>query len=426
VDLAVDLEAPKRDATCALTSPENVDLVVIGAGIVGLATARTLLATHPGLDLVVLEAEDRPAAHQTGNNSGVIHSGLYYRPESLKAVLCAEGREALYRYCVERDIPHERCGKLVVATRPRELERLDELERRGRANGLSQLQRLGPAGLRDHEPRVRGLGGLWVGETGIVDYVAVARAMAWDVRAAGGEVRLSRPVRAITSDGAGFVFETAAGVLRARHLVNCAGAQADRMAKLAGHAPNCRIVPFRGEYKVLVPERRNLVRGLIYPVPDPRFPFLGVHFTRRVGGEIEAGPNAVLALSRNGYSWGDVSPRDLGDLASYGGFWRMAARYWRTGLGEVLRSFSTQAFAHALRRLVPDVRAGDLAPGGAGVRAQALDPDGTLADDFRIVAAPGAYHVLCAPSPAATASLAIGRHVARGAAAHLGLSRGKA
>lgn len=408
-----------------MTAPESVDLAVIGAGIVGLATARALLKAHPGLSLVVLEAEDRPAAHQTGNNSGVIHSGLYYRPDSLKAALCREGREELYRYVAERGIPHERCGKLVVATHERELDRLDELERRGRANGLTQLQRLGPAGLRDHEPNVRGVAGLFVGETGIVDYVAVARALAWDVHTAGGEVRLGHGVRALRPDGQGFTLETSRGDVHARALVNCAGAQADRVADLAGHPPASRIVPFRGEYKVLVPERAHLVRGLIYPVPDPRFPFLGVHFTRRITGEVEAGPNAVLALSRRGYSWGQVSGRDLLALARTPGFARMASRYWRTGLGEVTRSLSTPLFARALRGLVPDVRTRDLAPGGAGVRAQALDADGTLADDFRITTGPRAFHVLSAPSPAATASLAIGRHIARQAGAHLGLRPAK-
>ena len=401
--------------------PESVDLAVVGAGIVGLASARALLAAHPGLDLAVLEAEDRPAAHQTGNNSGVIHSGLYYRPGSLKATLCRRGREALYRYVEERGIPFERCGKLVVATRESELPRLEELERRGRANGLRDLCRLGPAGLRDHEPGVRGISGLWVGCTGIVDYVAVARAFAWDIRAAGGAVYLSHGVRAIRPDGQGFVLETSQGRLRARNLVNCAGAHADRVARLAGERPTTRIVPFRGEYKLLRSPRRHLVRGLIYPVPDPRFPFLGVHFTRRIDGGIEAGPNAVLALARHGYRWTDVNPRDLVEILTTPGMLRMASRYWRTGLAEVLRSLSTPLFARALRRLVPAIRTSDLEPGGAGVRAQALDPDGTLADDFRITTAPRAFHVLSAPSPAATASLAIGESIAARAGDHLGL-----
>lgn len=408
-----------------MTSPESVEVIVVGAGIVGMATARALLARHPGLDLVVLEAEDRPAAHQTGNNSGVLHSGLYYRPDSLKAALCSEGREAMVRYVTERGIPFERCGKLVVATSAAEVGRLDELERRGRANGLTRIQRLGPAGLRAYEPRVRGVAGLWVGETGIVDYRAVTRAMAKDVTLSSGEVRLSQGVTDIRPDGQGFTVTTPRGRLRTKYLINCAGAHADRIADLAGHPPASRIVPFRGEYKLLKPERRHLVRGLIYPVPDPRFPFLGVHFTRRISGEIEAGPNAVLALSRNGYSWGRIRARDVRELGTNLAFWRMASRYWRTGLGEVARSLSTALFARALRKLIPDVRTADLIPGGAGVRAQALDPDGTLADDFRITTGPNAFHVLSAPSPAATAALAIGRHVAERASEHLGLGRSR-
>ena len=408
-----------------MTSPESVEVIVVGAGIVGMATARALLQRHPGLDLLVLEAEDRPAAHQTGNNSGVLHSGLYYRPGSLKATLCAAGREAMVRYVTERGLPFERCGKLVVATTEAQVARLDELERRGRANGLEQVRRLGPAGLRAHEPRVRGVEGLWIGETGILDYRAVTHAMADDVTRSSGEVRLSRGVTDIRPDGQGFTVTTRGGRLRTRFLINCAGAHADRIADLAGHPPTSRIVPFRGEYRLLRPGRRHLVRGLVYPVPDPRFPFLGVHFTRRISGEVEAGPNAVLALSRHGYSWSQVRLRDVADLARTPGLLRMASRYWRTGAGEVARSLSTALFAHALRSLVPEVRARDLVPGGAGVRAQALDPDGTLADDFRITTGPGAYHVLSAPSPAATASLAIGQHIAEGAARHLGLRPAK-
>jgi len=404
-----------------VTSQDTVDLAVIGAGIVGLATAKALLEARPGLSLLVLEAEDRVAAHQTGNNSGVIHSGLYYRPGSLKATLCGEGREALYRYCAEREIPHERCGKLVVATRPEELPRLEELERRGRANGLVNLERLDGAGIEEREPAVAGIAGLFVGDTGIVDFKAVAEAYAQDVVDAGGEVRLGSAAGEIEDSGSHFRIQTPAGAVEARHLVNCAGAQADRVARRAGHESTCTIVPFRGEYMLIRPERAHLVRNLVYPVPDPRFPFLGVHFTRRIEGGIEAGPNAVLALHRHGYRWRDVSPRDCLDFVRTPGFWRMARRYWRTGFGEAWRSLSKRAFTRALAQLLPEIRAEDLAPGGAGVRAQALDPDGRLADDFRVVEAPGAYHVLCAPSPAATASLAIGRHIAERAGVHLDL-----
>lgn len=403
-----------------MTLPDHVDVAVIGAGLVGLATARALLENFPGLDLAVLEAEDSPCRHQSGNNSGVIHSGLYYRPDSLKAELCRSGRAELLNYIADRGIRHELCGKLVVANGERERSALDELERRGRANGIQDITRLGPAGLRSHEPRVQGDEGLWIGETGIVDFPAVGRALAWDVRRSGGEVHLGAGVKAIEA-GAGFSLTTSRGRMRARSIINCGGTYADRVAGLAGHPVPTRIVPFRGEYRVLSEEARGLVRGLIYPVPDPRFPFLGVHFTRRIDGEIEAGPNAVLAFSRRGYSWGDINPRDMLEYAGNPALWRMGLRYWRTAAGEVMRSFSTALCAAALRRLVPAVRAKDLQPGGAGVRAQALDPDGTLADDFRIHTAPGAFHVLSAPSPAATASLAIGRWIAERAGAHLGL-----
>ena len=399
-------------------APEDVDYVVVGAGIVGLATARALLLARPGRSLLVLEAEDRPAAHQSGHNSGVIHSGLYYRPGSLKATLCAEGREALVAYCAERGIPWESCGKVVVATTEGELAALDELERRGRANGLVGIERLGAEGLRVHEPHVDGVGGLFVAETGIVDFRAVARSFAADVEAAGGEVRLACAAGAMRRAWEGFVIETPRGSVATRALVNCGGTLADRVARRAGLAPRTRIVPFRGEYKLLVPGRAELVRNLIYPVPDPRFPFLGVHFTRRIDGGVEAGPNAVLALHCHGYTRWRTSFRDLWDMGTFGGFWRMSGRYWRTGCGELRRSFSHGAFTRALQRLVPDLRASDLVPGGSGVRATAVDPDGTVADDFRIETAPGAFHVLSAPSPAATASIAIGRHIAERAVEH--------
>ena len=395
---------------------ETVDTAVIGAGLVGLASARALLEEEGG-SLVVLEAEDRPAAHQSGNNSGVIHSGLYYRPGSLKARLCAEGRTRLERYAEEHGVSWERCGKVVVATDAAQLPALDELERRGAANGLDGIVRLGPEGLREHEPHVTGVEGLFVPHTGIADYVGLARAYARDVEARGGEVRLRQAAGSIERRPEGFVIDTPGGSLIARRLLNCAGAQSDRVARRAGLRPKARIVPFRGEYKLLRPERAHLVRHLIYPVPDPRFPFLGVHFTRRIEGGIEAGPNAVLALSRNGYRWRDVSPTDLLEMASFTGFWRMGARYWRTGFGEMVRSLSSAAFTRALRVLLPEITEADLVPGGAGVRAQALGPDGKLLDDFHVETQPNGVHVLCAPSPAATASLAIGAEIARRAKA---------
>ncbi len=394
---------------------ERFDVAIIGGGIVGLATAMAL-ARPGGPPVLVLEAEDRLAPHQTGNNSGVIHSGLYYKSGSQKARTCVEGREALYRFCTERGIAHERCGKLVVATTPEELPRLDELARRGGANGLEGLRLLGREELREVEPHVAGIAGLLVPHTGIVDYVAVTAGYASEVRAAGGEIVLRARLRRVRREGGALRLETTAGTYRAAHLVNCAGLQSDRVARLCGAEVGVRIVPFRGEYYELAEHRRHLVRNLIYPVPDPRFPFLGVHFTRKVTGGVEAGPNAVLALKREGYRRTSFSPRDTLATLAFPGFWRLATRYWRMGSGEVWRSWSKGAFVRALQRLLPELRREDLAPGGAGVRAQALGRDGALLDDFSIVEQEGMIHVLNAPSPAATASIAIGRRIAQMAA----------
>jgi L-2-hydroxyglutarate oxidase len=390
---------------------DSCDIAVIGGGIVGMATA---MALAPGrrLALTVLEAEDRLAAHQTGHNSGVIHSGLYYKPGSAKARTCAEGRELLYRFCREQGLPHERCGKLVVATHPGELAALAELERRGRLNGLQGLLRLDGAALRDHEPHVRGVAGLLVPDTGIVDYKAVTEAYARQVREAGGRIRLGARLLACHREAGGLVLATSAGDVRCRYLINCAGLQSDRIARLCGVDPGVQIIPFRGEYYELVPRRRFLVRNLIYPVPDPRLPFLGVHLTRMINGGVEAGPNAVLAFRREGYRLADVSARDLFEMARFGGFWRMARRFWQSGLAELHRSLSKRAFWKALRRLVPELRFDDIERGGAGVRAQAVRPNGDLVDDFRILQAERMVHVLNAPSPAATASISIGRTIA--------------
>ena len=389
------------------------DIGVIGGGIVGAATAMALLREYePGASLVVLEAEPEVARHQTGHNSGVIHSGLYYKPNSLKARLCVEGRRALYEFCQERKIPHEGCGKVVVATRPNELPALDELERRGIANGLQGVRRLTPEELREREPHLTGIAGLLVPETGIVDFPAVNRAYADVVREKGGEVWTGARATAARHDGGGIVLETSRGAVRCKRLVNCAGLQADRIARLCGVTPEVRIIPFRGEYYELSAAKRHLVRDLIYPVPDPRFPFLGVHFTRMIGGGVEAGPNAVLALARHGYKWTNVSVRDLCATGSYIGFWRMARTHWRTGFGEVHRSLSKKAFLAALQRLIPELTLADLAPGGSGVRAQAVGRNGLLVDDFHVAAADNMVHVLNAPSPAATASIAIGRYIA--------------
>jgi L-2-hydroxyglutarate oxidase len=395
---------------------ERWDVAIIGGGIVGTATAMALVRRPRPLRLIVLEAEERLAAHQTGNNSGVIHSGLYYKPGSLKARNCVEGREAMYRFCQEHGIPHERCGKLVVATAPGELPALEELERRGRANGLQGLRRLDAAGLKEHEPAVEGIAGLHVPETGIVDYTAVTTAYARLVVEGGGEIRTGARVVGFGRAPDGLTLETTAGPFEARALINCAGLQSDRVARLCGVEPGVIIVPFRGEYYELTKEREGLVRNLVYPVPDPRFPFLGVHFTRMIHGGVEAGPNAVLAFRREGYRRTSFSTRDTVQMLGYPGFWRMAAKYWRMGLGEMYRSASKKAFVKALRALIPALGEGDVRPGGAGVRAQALDREGRLLDDFHIVEADRMIHVLNAPSPAATASISIGRSIAEMAA----------
>ena len=408
--------------------PSRCDVAVIGGGIVGLATAMAL-AGRTRASIVVLEAEGRLAAHQTGHNSGVIHSGLYYKPGSLKARNCVEGREALYRFCAGHGIAHERCGKLVVAVDERESPRLEELERRGRANGLQGLRRLGPEEIREREPHARGIAGLLVPDTGIVDYTAVTEAYADEVRAAGGVIVTGARVTACRRDPAAggsapaIVLETPRGATRCGALVNCGGLHSDRVARMCGVEPGVRIVPFRGEYYDLVEERWHLVRNLVYPVPDPAFPFLGVHFTRRVHGGVEAGPNAVLALKREGYGRADVSLRDTAELLAYPGFWRMGLRHWRMGLHESWRSTRTGAFVAALRRLVPEIRRADVHRAGAGVRAQALEPDGRLVDDFLVVEAERMIHVLNAPSPAATASITIGRTIAARAAERFGLAR---
>ena len=394
------------------------DVVIIGGGIVGLASALAVLK-RGDFKVSILDKEPELGRHQTGHNSGVIHAGLYYKPGSVKADTCARGRESLFRFCEEHDVPVERCGKIVVATRDEELPRLDELEKRGRANGLTRMKRLGAAELREHEPHVAGLAGLFVPETGIVDYRRVLGAYAAECKRRGAEILTGAAALGAHRDGSEIVIATTSGDHRARCVVACAGLSSDRVARAMGVDPGVRIVPFRGEYYELVPQRRSLVRNLIYPVPDPRFPFLGVHFTRRIGGEVEAGPNAVLALRREGYTKTSFSLRDAFEIATFGGTWRMAARYWQTGLAELWRSWNKAAFVRALRALVPEVNESDLAPAGAGVRAQAMKSDGTLVDDFHFAEAAGMVHVLNAPSPAATASLAIGELVAERALSQL-------
>lgn len=404
---------------------QSADVVIIGGGIVGLATAYTLMQ-QPGRRVVVLEAESGLARHQTGHNSGVIHSGLYYKPGSLKAQNCTQGREALYRFCAENGVAHERCGKLVVAVTEAEIPALNELERRGRANGLEGMLRVKGPALQEYEPHVAGLEALWVPTTGIVDFPGVTEAYARRVVESGGEVRTNARVVDVKRDGAELVVETVSGPVRGRHLVNCAGLQSDRVARLCGLDPGLQIIPFRGEYYELAPEQHHLVRNLIYPVPDPRFPFLGVHFTRMVKGGIEAGPNAVLAFRREGYHKLDFSLRDSVDLATFPGFWRMAGKFWKTAAGEFHRSFSKDAFVTALQKLMPAIRAEHLKPGGAGVRAQAVTREGALVDDFRILESERMIHVLNAPSPAATASLSIGQTIAEMARRNFGLDGGVA
>lgn len=396
------------------------DVAIVGGGIVGLATAKALV--ERGIrSLLVIEAERKLAAHQTGHNSGVIHSGIYYKPGSAKAKNCADGRDQLYRFCRDQGIPHDHCGKIIVATDPSELAAIDEIERRGRANGLVGMKRLGAEELAEYEPNVAGVAGLFVAETGIVDYKAVTAKYAELVTRQGGEVRTSVRLVGVSHDAHELVLNTTSGDLRARHLINCAGLQSDRVARMCGINPGVMIVPFRGEYYELRPDRCHLVRNLIYPVPDPKLPFLGVHFTRMIGGGIEAGPNAVLAFRREGYKFTDCSLRDLKEMAGYRGFWKMASKFWKTGLGEMRRSLSRYSFWASLRRLVPAVQRDDIVPAGAGVRAQAVAPDGKLVDDFHIRGAGRTVHVLNAPSPAATASLSIGCSIADLATREFGL-----
>jgi L-2-hydroxyglutarate oxidase LhgO len=400
---------------------DHYDVAIVGGGIVGLAAARALAARAPRSRLVVLEKEARLASHQTGHNSGVLHSGIYYRPGSAKARLCVEGAQLLREFAAGHGIAIERCGKVIVATDPSELPRLQALYERGVANGVQGLVLVGPARLRELEPHAAGLRAIHSPATAIIDFGAVADALARDLAEGGVAIRTGARVTAVVHAGDGLELATPSGPVSARRLVNCAGLYADVVARLAGATPDVRIVPFRGEYYLLRAERRHLVRGLIYPLPDPEFPFLGVHFTRTVHGEVEAGPNAVLAFAREGYRWTRIAPGELAGTLAYRGFWTMARRYWRTGAYEMFRSLSKGAFVRALQRLVPDVRVEDVVPGGAGVRAQAVGPDGSLVDDFRIIMAAEAIHVLNAPSPAATASLAIGRHIAARAAETFGL-----
>jgi len=402
---------------------DKTDIAVIGGGIVGLGTALALSEQYPYLSLCVIEKEREVAGHQTGHNSGVIHAGIYYRPGSYKARLCVEGVRLLTDFCDSHGIRYERCGKLIVAVEESELARLESLYERGKANGVSGLEMVGPERAREIEPHAKAVRALYSPNTAVVDYQEVAEAMARVLAGRGAEVITAARLQSIRRTGSGLLLVTNRGHYEASHLINCAGLHSDRIARMLGIEPGARIIPFRGEYYSLRPGC-SMVKGLIYPVPDPEFPFLGVHFTRRIGGDYEAGPNAVLAFAREGYSRSRVNLQELWDMLVFPGFWRMAGRYWRTGLYEQYRSLSRRAFLRALQRLVPELAETDLRPGGSGVRAQLVMRDGALYDDFRIVEAPQAVHVLNAPSPAATASISIGRHIAAVAARSFNLSTG--
>jgi (S)-2-hydroxyglutarate dehydrogenase len=402
----------------------SYDVVVIGAGILGLAVSRELLSRYPRLRLAVLDKEPSVGQHQTGHNSGVLHSGIYYAPGSLKARLCVQGQRELYAYCEQKGIPTDRCGKVIVASNESELPRLDNLFERGQANGVQGLEMIGPERLREIEPHCVGVRALFSPNTGIVDFSRVTRAYAADVMECGGDVLPGYGVERISDRPGRVVMHTTAGEVEAQHVVACAGLHADRVARLTGGPRDPRIVPFRGDYWVLRPDRRHLARNLIYPVPDPSFPFLGVHFTRRIDdGSVWLGPNAVLAFAREGYRRLDLRPRDLAEALAYRGFQRLAAKFWQTGMQEMVRDFSKEAFLKSLQVYVPELTLADLLPGPSGVRAQALGPDGSLVDDFvfntqgrRIV------HVRNAPSPGATSSLAIGRMIADTASQAFGLA----
>lgn len=391
---------------------KSSDIIIAGAGIVGLATALKLKERYPDKSITIIEKEFGVAKHQTGHNSGVIHSGLYYKPGSLKALNCVNGYEQLVRFCETHEVPFEICGKIVVATRAEQLPQLEMLKERGMANGLKGIKSLKAAELKEYEPHVAGLGGLWVPQTGIVDYKVVAEKYADLFIKMGGRIDYGSPIIDIRISETYLTVITSDKTYECGLLINCAGLYSDRIAALTHKKLNVRIVPFRGEYYKLRPDREHLVKNLIYPVPDPNFPFLGVHFTRMIGGGIEAGPNAVLAFRREGYKKSQIHLGELGATFMWPGFRKVAGKYWKTGMGEMYRSFSKSAFTKALQELIPEIRKEDLIAGGAGVRAQACDKNGGLLDDFYILQEERLIHVLNAPSPAATSSLAIGSEIA--------------
>ncbi len=388
------------------------DFIVIGGGIVGLATARNLLQSYPRAKLLILDKESHWAFHQTSNNSGVIHSGIYYKPGSFKAKFCREGNISMTEFCNKYNISHEICGKVIVATKPQELSLLEDLYQRGLANGL-KVEKISAEEVKEVEPHVSCIAGLRVFSTGIVSYRQVCQKLVDMIRDDGGELLLKAHVTQIKDISEGKEIDTSQGIFATRMLINCGGLQSDRLAKLGNIDPQVQIIPFRGEYYELKPEKRYLVKTLIYPVPNPNFPFLGVHFTKMIDGSVHAGPNAVLSLKREGYRKTDFDIRDAAEIFSYPGFWKLASKYSKDGIQEIIRSFSKDAFVRSLQQLIPEVTANDLVPTHAGVRAQALKPNGQLVEDFLIIKDQKSIHVCNAPSPAATSSLEIGKAIVR-------------
>jgi (S)-2-hydroxyglutarate dehydrogenase len=400
----------------------NYDVIIVGGGIVGLATSYRLLQARPQTRLLLLEKESKLAAHQTGNNSGVLHSGLYYKPGSEKAKLSVSGLQQMLGFCREHGIAHEQCGKIVVATDESELPRLESLWQRGQANGLQGLRRLTPEQIREIEPQAAGLAAIHVPQEGIVDYPAVCRKLGELIRQRGGEIRLNARVSKMLPASDGWTMETSAGAFQSGFVITCGGLHADRLVRAAGQKPSAKIIPFRGEYYRIKKDRQHLVRHLIYPVPDPQFPFLGVHFTRLVHGGVEAGPNAVLAFAREGYRWSDINLRDLAESLCFPGLWKFLAAYPSLCGYEIRRSLSRSEFCRSLQKLVPEIRADDLETGGSGVRAQAMTADGRLVEDFHFEEGRGILHVVNAPSPAATAALAIGAKISEKILTQIGSS----
>ena len=387
------------------------DVAIVGGGIVGLVTAYEFLQKNPFKRLVLIEKESKVASHQTGNNSGVIHSGIYYKPGSLKAINCRRGVKKILHFCDKYDVAYKLCGKIIIATNDDEIPHLDDLYNRGMSNGVPDLKMLDENGIEEIEPFVKGIKGIYSPSTGIIDFKEVSAKCAEVIKISGGEIKLNCTVLDIVSDNKSITIETERGDINTKSLINCSGLFADRIAKMTEDNINVKIVPFRGEYYKLKDDKTNLVKSLIYPVPDPKFPFLGVHFTRKIDGTVEAGPNAVLAFAREGYKKSDVNFRDLSAIMLYPAFWKLGKRYWKIGFTEMIRSYSKNLFVRELKKLIPEITSDDIVPGGSGVRAQALTKDGKLLDDFKIIRNKNIVHVLNAPSPAATSAFAIAENI---------------